>query len=166
MQVRLLTPIDAAAFQALRLQGLAECPSAFASSAEEERNESLAAVAERLEANDGRALFGAFDGEALIGVVGLQREGMRKLAHKAFLWGMYVAPLGRRAGVGRALIAEALSFASNRLRVRQITLGVNAANVAAIALYRDLGFEPFGLERGFMLLEGELHDEVHMVRVL
>lgn len=166
MKIRLLTPIDAAAFQALRLQGLVECPSAFASSVEEERDTPLATVAGRLEPKDDRALFGAFDAQALVGVVGLQREGMRKLAHKAFVWGMYVAPQARRAGLGRELVAAALAFASNRLGVRQVSLGVNANNVAAIALYRSMGFEPFGLERGFMLLNGELHDEVHMVRVL
>ncbi|MEW6705255.1 MAG: hypothetical protein AB1430_10430 [Pseudomonadota bacterium] len=34
--LRTLQPADAAAFQALRLQALRECPSAFASSAQEE----------------------------------------------------------------------------------------------------------------------------------
>lgn len=47
--------------------------------------------------------------------------------------------------------------------VRQINLGVNAANFAALAFYESCGFKPFGLERGFMMLDGELHDEVHMV---
>ncbi len=48
--------------------------------------------------------------------------------------------------------------------VRQVNLGVNAANVEAIALYQAAGFIPFGIERGFMLIGGELHDELHMVR--
>ena len=47
MNARVLAPADAAAFQAIRLQGLVECPSAFASSAEEERDLPLAVVAER-----------------------------------------------------------------------------------------------------------------------
>src|SRR5688572_29853652 len=38
MQIRALTPKDAAAFAALRLRGLQECPEAFASSYEEEVN--------------------------------------------------------------------------------------------------------------------------------
>ena len=48
--------------------------------------------------------------------------------------------------------------------VRQINLGVNAANLEAIALYEAAGFTAFGVERGFMLLDGRLHDELHMVR--
>jgi RimJ/RimL family protein N-acetyltransferase len=46
--------------------------------------------------------------------------------------------------------------------VQQVNLGVNAANSAAIALYESLGFQAFGIERGFMQVDGELHDEVHM----
>lgn len=50
--------------------------------------------------------------------------------------------------------------------VRQVNLGVNVSNAAAIALYADLGFRSFAVERGFMLVEGVLHDEMHMTCVL
>jgi len=45
MQLRTLTPEDASVFQELRLQGLREAPTAFASSYEEECDTPLAAVA-------------------------------------------------------------------------------------------------------------------------
>jgi ribosomal protein S18 acetylase RimI-like enzyme len=108
-------------------------------------------------------VIGAFSGERLVGVVGIHREGLQKQAHKASLWGMYVAGPARGAGTGRALVGEALSFANSRLGVRQVNLGVNATNTAALRLYQLLGFEQFGFERGFMLLDGVLHDEIHMV---
>ena len=163
MQVRILTPDDASAFQALRLRGLQECPSAFASSYEEERGTPVAVIAERLATQEDRATFGAFQEQRLVGVVGLQREQLSKLAHKAYIWGMYVEPTVRSRGVGYRLVAQALSYAADDLRLRQVCLGVNAHNVAAITLYKRLGFVQFGLEPGFMLLNGELHDEVHMV---
>jgi RimJ/RimL family protein N-acetyltransferase len=166
VQVRILTPADAPAFQALRLRGLQECPSAFASSYEEERGTPVAVVAERLATQEDRATFGAFQEQHLIGVVGLEREQLSKLAHKAYIWGMYVEPTVRNRGVGHQLVAQALSYAANDLRVRQVCLGVNAQNVAAIALYKRSGFAQFGLEPGFMLLNGELHDEMHMVCLL
>jgi ribosomal protein S18 acetylase RimI-like enzyme len=50
--------------------------------------------------------------------------------------------------------------------VRQVLLGVNSANTAATRLYQSLGFQDFGLERGFLLIDGQLYDEIHMVRVL
>lgn len=166
MIVRLLGPGDASAFQALRLEGLRDCPSAFSSSYEEEVDIPLSTVAERLAARPDRCVLGALNGPDLLGVVGLRREEMRKLAHKALIWGMYVTPSARRAGVGRALVAAALERAGAMPGLRQVYLGVNAQNVAALALYEAMGFASFGVERGFMLLDGELHDEVHMVRQL
>lgn len=166
MPIRELAPTDAGTFQALRLEGLRECPSAFAGSYEEEVDTPIATLAERLQRRPDRCVLGAFDGAALIGLLGLQREALRKLAHKAFIWGMFVAPAARRSGVGRTLVAEALARASAMPGVRQVTLGVNASNKAAIALYEALGFVSYGMEHGFMLLDGQLHDELMMVRVL
>ncbi|MGH8676073.1 MAG: hypothetical protein ACREVG_17430 [Burkholderiales bacterium] len=40
--------------------------------------------------------------------------------------------------------------------------GVNSRNVAALALYERMDFIQYGCERGFMLLDGELHDEIQM----
>lgn len=166
MQIRILQADDAAAYQALRLRGLKECPSAFASSFEEEVATPVDVVAARLAAQQDSAVFGAFENGLLVGIVGLRRESMRKLAHKAYIWGMFVAPDARNGGIGRQLLGRALEHASDVLRVRQVNLGVNADNLPAIALYRRMRFEPFGRERGFMLLDGKLHDEVHMACLL
>jgi ribosomal protein S18 acetylase RimI-like enzyme len=164
--VRELDPPDARAFQSLRLQGLRECPTAFASSYEEECDLALSVVADRLGPQDGRATFGAFRGAELVGLVGIVREEHRKLAHKAFIWGMYVAPASRRHGVARRLVAKALSVAQSGLRVRQVSLGVNAGNAAALALYESMGFMAYGREPCFMLVDGVPQDEVQMVCVL
>lgn len=164
MQVRPILPAEARAFQTLRLEALRECPSAFASSLEEECDTPMAVIADRLTPGPDRCVLGAFHESGLIGMVGIQRERERKLSHKAFIWGMYVAPSARHAGAGRALVQAALAHAASMPGVRQVNLGVNAANVPAIALYRSMGFTSFGVERGFLLLNGELHDEILMVR--
>lgn len=154
---------DAEPFRALRLRGLLECPAAFASSYAEEQGDTVEVVARRLSPKCDSSIFGAFHGGALVGVVGIQRESMLKLAHKAFIWGMYVAPEVRHTGIGAALVARALQYATSELRVRQVNLGVNTANTAALALYRKLGFKEYGHERGFLLVDGVLYDEFHMV---
>ena len=164
--MRALGADDAAAYQALRLQGLLESPSAFASSHEEERDTPVAAVAARLANQRQGCVFGAFDGGRLVGVVGLRRESFRKLAHKAHIWGMYVEPSARRFGIGRQLVARALEQATAMEGVRQVTLGVNAANAPAVGLYEAMGFVSFGREDGCLMVDGVLHDELHMVRRL
>ena len=166
MLIRALDSHDAPEYRALRLQGLRECPLAFASSYEEESEVSVEVFAERLKPNEAGAVFGAFSGESLVAVVGVQREQMRKLSHKAFVWGVYVTPQARGAGCGARLLSDVLSHAASELGVRQITLGVNSKNAKAIALYERLGFVEFGREPGYMLLEGQLHDELHMVCVV
>jgi GNAT superfamily N-acetyltransferase len=111
MYVRMLEAEDAEQFQSLRLRGLAECPSAFASSYEEEVFESREIVGQRLNPSGERAIFGAFVDDALVGMLGLQREGMKKLAHKAYVWGMYVAPEHRKGGIGELLVLKVLEHA-------------------------------------------------------
>ncbi len=165
MNIRRLEPADALAFQALRLRGLLECPTAFASSHEEESETLPEVIAERLSASADRAVFGAFTDSVLIGVVGIRREKAQKLWHKAFIWGMYVSPEARNKGAGRLLVDQALKHAFAMDGLRQVNLGVNALNVPAIALYEGAGFQRFGFERGFMLVDGTLQDEVCMVCV-
>ena len=164
MTVRALRPEDAASFQPLRLRGLSECPEAFASSHDEEAGNSLAEVAARLRAKPDGATFGWFEGTELLGIVGVQRERLRKLAHKAYVWGMYVAPEARRRGVGRQLLAHALAYATDDLGVLQVNIGVNTKNTPALKLYQGLGFVVYGTERGFLSVDGILHDEYQMVR--
>ena len=92
MDIRTLQMADAAFFQALRLDALRECPSSFSSSYEEECHLPLSRVGERLVPTPEHAVFGAFEDCALVGTVGLRRERPGKLAHKAVIWGVYVAP--------------------------------------------------------------------------
>jgi ribosomal protein S18 acetylase RimI-like enzyme len=162
MQVRRLTPQDAAEFQALRLFGLQDTPSAFASSYEEEVLFPESTIVGRLAVKPDRGPFGAFEGEILVGLVALGREGMNKLSHKAMVWGMYVRPEYRGKGVGRALLLEALNQARSVPGVTQVNLGVNANNKSAIRLYESVGFKSYGHESRALLINGEFHDELHM----
>ena len=162
MHVRRLTPEDAAAFQALRLRALQDTPAAFGSSVEEEQNFPASVIESRLAYKPDRGPFGAFEDQELVGLVALGRESMKKLAHKALVWGMYVKPEHRCKGIGKALLLEALSLARSVPEVAQVNLSVNASNVSAIRLYESVGFKAFGREPGAMCINGELHDELHM----
>lgn len=163
MQIRTLAPSDAAAFQVLRLRSLRECPESFASSYEEEVDTPLQEIEKRLQPNAASAVFGAFKGSELCALAGLQRESMAKLAHKSFIWGVYVAPEARGRGVGAQIMLHALNYAAIVLGTSQVNLSVNTKNSAAVSLYKKVGFVEYGLERGYMLVGGVLQDEYHMV---
>jgi ribosomal protein S18 acetylase RimI-like enzyme len=162
MKIRRLSPSDAARFQALRLVALLDTPAAFGSSHEEEKDLPPAEVERRLEERPGQATFGAFDGEALVGVVGLSRETRLKMAHKGHIWGMYVAAEARGHGVARELLMSALAHARATEGIAKVTLNVDAANVAAIALYESLGFVVFAREADAMRLDGQQRDDLQM----
>jgi ribosomal protein S18 acetylase RimI-like enzyme len=159
MMVRRLLPDDAAAFQAVRLSGLLECPSAFSSSHAEEVGTPLETIARSLAPRPNGAVFGCFIGNELAGVAGVEREAQIKLSHKAVIWGMYVLPAHRRHGIARKLILAALEYASVDLGMLSVNLGVNTSNHAALSLYEAVGFEKYGTERGFLRIDGVLHDE-------
>lgn len=64
-----------------------------------------------------------------------------------------VTPEWRRRGVARLLMSDFL--ASAHPRGIEFTLEVRTGNVAAIALYADLGFEVVGSRRGYYADTGE-----------
>jgi ribosomal protein S18 acetylase RimI-like enzyme len=162
MNIRRLTPDDAHAFRRLRLFALCESPTAFGSSYEEEQDLPMSVVERRLATTPDRAAFGAFENHELVGSVVLGRDNMRKLAHKAFIWGMYVSPNARGRSVGRHLLVEALTFARSIDSIRQVNLSVTAGNIAAFRLYESVGFRVYGREPDALCIDGRLHDELHM----
>ncbi len=72
---------------------------------------------------------------------------------------MYITPPCRRRGFGRALLEAAVAHTRALAGVRQVKLGVNAANAPARALYQSLGFVSYGVELGALLFDGRFHDE-------
>jgi putative acetyltransferase len=57
---------------------------------------------------------------------------------------MYVAPAARGTGLGRRLV-EALEAEARALGMRRLVLETGTRQLAAIALYRAVGFEPIPL---------------------
>jgi ribosomal-protein-alanine N-acetyltransferase len=72
-------------------------------------------------------------------------------------------PAMRRRGVARALMDEALAYAA-REHIRLLLLEVRRSNVAAIKLYRGLGFSASGVRPNYYSNNGE--DAVEMMLTL
>ena len=161
IQVRRLTPADAALYRDIRLEGLRCNPEAFGSTFEAETAKPLTFFSERL---GGSAAFGAFRDSELVGIAGLLIRQGRKEAHKGLLVGMYVRPSARKAGVGRRLVETIVEFA--RHRVELIQLSVVSDNEPARRLYESLGFLEYGIEKKALKQGGCYYDEVLMARDL
>ncbi len=157
-QTRLLSGADAPAFQALRLEALARHPAAFAAAPDEEAGRSLDEVALRL---DRGAVFGAFVDGRLAGSAGFAQPERAKKRHKGVLWGVYVQAAERHQGLGRGLVEQVIGHAQSR--VEQLHATVSTTNLAARQLYRQLGFQIYGLEPRGLKVGEQYHDQELLV---
>jgi ribosomal protein S18 acetylase RimI-like enzyme len=158
--IRQLQPTDAAAYRALRLAALRAFPHAFRTDYEEALQQPLSWAEKRL-ATPGDTMFGAFDGDVLVGAVCLRTQEGRKNRHAAELKALAVDPGRQRQGIARALIGHLLAHARALGFIRQIALTVTDGNTGAQQLYDAFGFRPFGLEPDAFLLDGRYYAKQH-----
>ena len=164
--IRQLRPDDAHALVVLRRQALESDPLAFAASLEDDRALSIEFVRGALADEGEQAVFGHLDAGNLTGMVGLVRDPKTKRRHTATIWGMYVAPPARNAGVGHALLEAAIACARRWPGVDQVQLGVTETAFPARRLYERLGFRPWGREPRALQWQGRFVDEHHLVLAL
>ena len=74
--------------------------------------------------------------------------GMENIAGECYVENIAVFPAFRRQGIGRAL-TEALIQTAEKEGCAFITLEVRPSNEAAVALYRNLGFQEAGRRKNF-----------------
>ena len=106
------------------------------------------------------AVFVAEDAGAVVGRLSVARDSHPASAHVADL-GLMVAATHRRRGIGRALLAQAVSWAREH-GVRKLELHVFPWNDPAIGLYESFGFVQEGLRRGQYVRNGDEVDAVLM----
>jgi len=167
MEFRILTAEDAPEWWRLRLESLEGDPEAFSSSAEDHRTLGLDEVRKRLGIGTSDSfVVGAFEDGRLVGMSGFHRETGLKSQHKGRVWGVYVTPTKRGTGIGRKLLQMILERVEQNESVEQILISYSTTQAAAGALYRSLGFEPFGREPRALKVGGKFLDEEYMVLLL
>jgi [ribosomal protein S18]-alanine N-acetyltransferase len=87
--------------------------------------------------------LGAFEGDELVGYVVNSRY-----VDAWHVMNVAVDPERQRRGIATALLQRFFELTANDER-RGYTLEVRVSNEGAITLYRDLGFEPRGIRRGY-----------------
>lgn len=161
MEYRLLTVKDFPAYDALRGAALDVVPEAFGSTNQEEAPHRKDRFISNV-THDTNFIFGAFDGDTLVGMVGFMKLGKIKIRHKGIIWGMYVQPDKQGHGIGSTLMKNTLQKAAQIKELQQIKLDVNAENQAAIHLYKKVGFSAYGTEKNALFVNGKMYDVILM----
>ena len=164
MEIRVLTSADAAEYWRIRQDMLEREPDAFSSSATEHRATTVEETAARIGSDPVNSfIVGAFVNGELIGTAGFDRERGQKNRHRGYLRRCFVSERARGAGIGRMLLTALLERAAAIDGIEQVVLSVTTTKVAALKLYRSLGFESFGCERRALKVGGRYFDTEHMV---
>jgi ribosomal protein S18 acetylase RimI-like enzyme len=118
----------------IRLRALADAPDAFATTHEYARAQPDSYWLEMVE----DPAWVAVDDGHWVGMVRARRDGA-----DAQLLSMWVDPVARKSGLGRALVDEVVVWARDE-GLTGVELWVAEPNDAAVALYRSTGFIPTG----------------------
>ncbi|KAA3606809.1 MAG: GNAT family N-acetyltransferase [Planctomycetota bacterium] len=161
-QIRRLEINHLDALIALRLESLEQAPLAFSASPEDDRGMSPDFMGEVLKAQEGQAVFGAFSGSDLVGMIGLVRESKAKHRHRALIWGMFVKPSHRGSGLGRALLEAVIQHARTWPDLDWLDLSVTSAAPEAQKLYESAGFHRWGAEPDSLRHAGESATKIFM----
>ncbi len=164
-KIRQMKPSDAGQVFALRRSAVSDSPLAFLASPEDDVASSVEVVRELLSHAPDSVVFGAEAGE-LVGMLGVFREKAAKAAHKACIWGMYVAPAYRGNDIGRHLLRAAVSHARRLQGVATVNLTVAETAMAARRLYETEGFEVWGVEPDAIRHGRDAVADYHMQLVL
>jgi RimJ/RimL family protein N-acetyltransferase len=159
---------DAAAYRQLRLESLRAHPEAFGADYETSAARPLAYWQDRMRQGAGGQHGVTYVAEArgrLVGMTALVRNELLKTRHSGSIFGVYVHPTWRGAGIADALIEACVAYAQ-QLGLRLVKLGVVTTNVSAIRLYQRCGFRVYGVEPEAIQHDGVYYDELLMARTV
>lgn len=156
----IIKPLDSTnlqAYKALRLRALQLSPLSFGSNFAEENAYSDAVWLQRIEAVGSNVVFGAFEGDALVGTAGVFMHSRLSERHRGTLWGVYVAPEARGLKLGEQLVQAIIDHAVKRFLI--LDAKVVATNNYARKVYEKLGFVTYGLEKKSLYIQGQFLDQ-------
>ena len=144
LNIRVLNKEDWAIYKDLRLLSLQDSPDSFGSTYEQEvqvsNEEWISRLDPELCAKYALPLMAELNGVAIGLAWGLLHSPYDKTAH---IYQMWVSPTVRGQGVGKLFLKKLIGWAKGA-DLDDIFLAVTTINMAAVHLYKSIGFEPYG----------------------
>lgn len=159
--IRILTEQEWPLWREIRLEAIRTHPEAFYGDYDEEL--ALTDAQWQGKAKHSTYFVAEHPGQWQAGA-GLLRYNERKLAHRAYIFGIYVRESARGNKLADALMEAILHHANGKLEL--LTLGVGDHNAAAIRIYERHGFVACGRTPNMLKHDGRYYHEITMVRHL
>ncbi|MCV3273017.1 GNAT family N-acetyltransferase [Roseobacter sinensis] len=154
---RTLTPDDAAAWQALRLEGVRDFPLGFLTTVEE----AVASPERCREILRHGGLRGVLADETLVGFCGYRPQQLERTRHRCEIGPFFVTRRYQGAGAATALMRGVIDEAEGR-GIAQIELFVDTENLRAIAFYERQGFQRIATFRDSVRIDGKARQDHFM----
>lgn len=158
LQIRPLTEADAAAVLELVGEVLEHCQTTLSSAGEFNCTVAQEQAYLRRFAAPPRLALGAFDGEALLGVIFLNQMEQRRTCHRGEV-GLSVRPAEWGRGIATALLGALLGRTRAMGALRRIEASVLSNNPASERLFLRAGFQIEGVRREAARVGEEFVDE-------
>ncbi len=166
MKIREIVVEDVDIYRAHRIEMLNDSPDAFLTTPDEYALRPREFELRRLRDNnlsDNVLFIGAFEGDTLLGSMGIVRQIRPKKRHIATIVAVYVTPSAREKGIGGKLLDKLIKHARKEMPgIELLQLGVSSDNEAALALYGSRGFVRYGTEPRAMRDGDRYINEDHM----
>lgn len=161
--IRRLESKDVSLYRKTRLEALKQEPDNYGSTYEEESAKERLAYEDYIEQQSPiHVVFGAFDGDDLIGIMAYFRDERRKLWHRGKVTQVYVAPSYRGRGVAKQMLTQLVDHAFGQDGLEILTLEVVTTNAPAIRVYESLGFRAYGTMEHYFKTDRGYFDQQFM----
>ncbi|MEM6781361.1 MAG: GNAT family N-acetyltransferase [Pseudomonadota bacterium] len=159
--IRRIQPDEAELYMDIRLEMLKEHPESFGDSYPDASQRPIDFYRERVTDS---YIVGAFDQAKIVGTAGYFIQKGKKAEHKAYLWGVYTTKDNRGQGISRKLSQRVLDDLPEHIELIQTC--VVKGNDTAHEIYKELGFQEYGVEEKGLKVDGKYYDEILMVKFL
>ena len=165
MEIYKLKQDDWKYYRDLRLEALLGDPEAFGESYAETVKRTDKEWKEKMKKTISH-IFVAREGDEYFGMAAAFQEQGEKIAHIAYVWGVYLRKAYRGQGIGKQLMQSLLDELQKNNEIKKINLNVNTKQAAAVKLYESFGFQIAGTLHKELKINSEYFDEYAMEKLL
>jgi RimJ/RimL family protein N-acetyltransferase len=164
IQIRKLLPNESISYREIRLQCLKNYPEFFTTNYEDEKTKDKLFFQPYIEqSHTSNFVIGAFHKESLIGISGFNRHDRKKTNHGGIIIQVYVKPEYQGKNIGSDMIRFTLNEAFKIAGIEQVEIGVISINEKADKIYKNLGFETYGMHKNFLKIGNSYYDHKLMM---